>query len=237
MKLILRSILLVASVLLLGASVILAVTDRRLSSIVTALSAVVTFLSAFSNLEFDTRVPRFRFAYRKIYEDLLRLVLGLRYRRRPPLREYEFRFPTNRYHDRHRVVVLPLNDRDRSGRLKSIVHVPPSADPYDVLVYSGTEPRIVLEDLNGDGRPDLFVDYVAGAHTHGVAVYRLDELERFVLIPGSKLFADWGPVEVEFDPAIKCHVIKLLSGAGAAGTDAVHVIYVIRENRVEPRST
>ena len=236
MKLVLRSIFLVFSLALLAATVVLLVTDRGLNSMVTALSAVITFLAAFSDLKFDKPVPRFRFAFRRIYEDLLRHILGFRYRRRPPLQEYEFRFPSSRRHDTHRVAVLLVCDRDHTGFLKSIVHVPPNADPYDVLVYSGTQPQIRLEDLNGDGRPELFVDYVVGAHTHCVVVFQLDEFERFVLIPGSRLFADWGPVELEFDPSIKRYVIKLLSGAGAAGSNAVHVSYVINKDSVESRS-
>lgn len=233
MKLAIRSLLLGASLVLLVMSVILAVTDHTLNSMVTALSAVVTFLSAFSDLKFDAPVPRLRFAFRSTYEDLVRYVLGLRYRRRPPLQEQEFYFPTNRPHDRHKVAVVLVSDRNQSGLLKSIVHIPPSADPYDVLVYSGTQPQIRLEDLNADGRPELFVDYVAGAHTHCVSVFQLDDFQRFVLMPGSRLFADWGPVKLEFNPSIRRHVINLLSGAGAAGANAVEVRYVIKEDRVE----
>ena len=95
MKLVLRSIFLVFSLALLAATVVLVVTDRGLNSMVTALSAVITFLAAFSDLksdkpgESDKPGPRFRFAFRRIYEDLLRHILGFRYRRRPPLQEYE----------------------------------------------------------------------------------------------------------------------------------------------------
>lgn len=234
MKTAARIIALTVSLILLVTTVAWAMIDFTSGTLVTALFAILAFLSAFSEYDKRSGSPRFRLRFRGRYEDILRAVLGFRYRRSPSIK-YDFYFPTRRRHDRHRIGVFRLEDRDRTGSIKSVVHFPPNADPYDIVTFIGTEPKIRIEDLNGDGRPELFIDYLPGAHTHVVSLFQLDIYERFVLVPGSRLSADWGPVKVEYKSLINKYVIELLRGQGAAGSDAVPVTYVIDEDEVVPQ--
>ena len=235
MKTAARIIALIVSMILLVTTVVWASIDLTTGTLVTALFAILAFLSAFSGYDKHSGSPRFRLQFRRRYEDIMRTILGFRYRRLPLRGKHDFYYPTNRRHDRHRIGVSIVQDRDKSGLIKSLIHLPPNADPYDILTFSGAGPNIRIEDLNGDGKPELFIDYAPGAHTHIVSLFRLDAHERFILVPGSEQYADWGPVTVEYKSSIGKYVINLLRGPGAAGSNAVPKTYVIEENEVVPQ--
>lgn len=117
--------------------------------------------------------------------------------------------------------------------IKVIVHRAPKADPYDVLTVEGAVGEIAATDLDNDGRPELFVDTVIGAHTHQVSVYTLNTYNRFQEVHGSPLYADWGPVRIDPDTVSGAYRISLLRGRGAAGKDAKPVIYILKDKTLE----
>jgi hypothetical protein len=150
---------------------------------------------------------------------------------RDPIEILEFEDPVSAG-EFHLVASYLLRDAHGSGLLKCLVHHPPGADPYDVLVTEGNAPAFRILDLDRDGRPELFVDSGVGAHSHSVRVFRLGHL-RFEEALGSPQFADWKPVELTKCARTSEYRMTLLKGAGAAGSNSAPRQYKLAAGGLE----
>jgi len=134
---------------------------------------------------------------------------------------------------KHEIASFHISDTLGSRLVKAIVHRAPSADPYDVVTVEGAKPSIKIVDLDLDGRPELFVDTVVGAHCHQANIFCLNHLNRFQEAQGSPLFADWGPVQLAQADGSSKYRITILRGAGAAGRNAEPLTYMLTDGRLE----
>ena len=134
---------------------------------------------------------------------------------------------------KHEVASYLIGDTHGSGLIKAIVHRAPSADPYDIATVEGAKPCMKVVDIDSDGRPELVLDTVVGAHTHQVSVFTLNGLDRFEEVQGSPLFADFGPVELTRSECSGKYEITILRGSGAAGGNAKPVTYTLTDGALE----
>jgi hypothetical protein len=226
-----KQILLAVTGVALVACVAWALLEPGWSSATATLSALVAMLGVLGDSELTSRLGRITLWKDRRASRRLRRKLKKRHQRQPD-QVLTFAVP-GAPEEEHEVALYLLEDMSGSGLIKAIVHHAPSADPYDVITLEGAKPDVKVLDLDADGRPELLVDTVVGAHTHQVNVFCLNSLNRFQEAERSPLFADWGPVELARADRSPEYQITVLRGSGAAGSDAKPATYRLSDGTLE----
>jgi len=230
MTIFLKRVLLTIASLALVLCVSWAVMEPGWGSATSTLFSLIALLTVASDPEISTRLGNARKSAIARAEKSFNAVFKARHEN--PVSELtSFSLPDEPGME-HQIGIHLLRDARCSGLIKAIVHLPPKADPYDIMTIEGASPRFQV--LNLESRPALFVDTVVGAHSHQVRIFRLTGQNRFEEIGGSPLFADWGPVELEQTLDAESYQITVLRGPGAAGSNAEPHKYMLSDRGLQP---
>ena len=126
------------------------------------------------------------------FHTVLRFLLGKRYRRYAPQARLVFQWPISGASKKHEIVASYIRSKDGTSTVMSITHFGPNMEPYDFAIFDGHTPSLELRDFDADGRPELAILYYCGAHSRGLYLFRLDNGEVFVPVPGGRVGSD-GP--------------------------------------------
>jgi hypothetical protein len=203
--------------------------------VVTLLASVGTFIGTLAHSEVGFWALRLRQWLSRLRDKLFQSLLGQNYRQIECMAQLEFSWPPSGVIRHHKVIARRLSGNDGPSAVIALTHFGAYLGGYDFCLLEGHAPELALDDFDADGVPELAVTYHCGAHTMVLRLFRLNEFQILVPVPGSEIGSDWPEIVWRDDDKDGKREIyaKNRNWAGTPTAEWREVRYVLRDGRYE----